>query len=562
MERERKGKAKRKLLVAFFALMMIFTAVSRIYDSFTVPKVLTSVTKRKGIETLVEGQGTVKVQEKAYYLPLPGLRIAQAALMPGSQVEEGQVLFKYDLASLKEQKEELERELKQLAFDIAKEEISQESVPGITQAELAFREWLLAGEELAQGQIKSAEAKEEYEREGQRLEQEYQDGMDQLEEELWQQQDADVEAARQNLESAKNSRNRELREAERKVEDLTEQLDRLSQEDEDAYREAERKLERAVEDLDDLKESWEEQIDSAKLQIEALESKEEWIRSGKMSAQESKRKAYEEQVKQQEEKLKAAKEAEEELEKAVEQAQWQLSAAQRQDETAAVSENQKKRISALNIRGLQLAQEKKRRQLNQLEELIGQEGMVRALQKGTVADMELLAGKTATGEERLSIALGEGRFEGTFIKEEQKLAEGDKIQITIPGTDKKKEAVINAINLFDETEGVFQADLSGQELPFGAVCSFTCRKQSDIFSKVIPLSGLRKDMEGYFCLVARSRASILGEEFVAERVNVELLYAGSSEAAIEGAVLPEDAVIVGENKSIGKGERVRPVSGF
>lgn len=82
------------------------------------------------------------------------------------------------------------------------------------------------------------------------------------------------------------------------------------------------------------------------------------------------------------------------------------------------------------------------------------------------------------------------------------------------------------------------------------------------FSKVIPLSGLRKDMEGYFCLVARSRASILGEEFVAERVNVELLYAGSSEAAIEGAVLPEDAVIVGENKSIGKGERVRPVSGF
>ncbi len=187
---------------------------------------------------------------------------------------------------------------------------------------------------------------------------------------------------------------------------------------------------------------------------------------------------------------------------------------------------------------------------------------MRALQKGTVADMELLAGKTATGEERLSIALGEGRFEGTFIKEEQKLAEGDKIQITIPGTDKKKEAVINAINLFDETEGVFQADLSGQELPFGAVCSFTCRKQSDIFSKVIPLSGLRKDMEGYFCLVARSRASILGEEFVAERVNVELLYAGSSEAAIEGAVLPEDAVIVGENKSIGKGERVRPVSGF
>ena len=79
---------------------------------------------------------------------------------------------------------------------------------------------------------------------------------------------------------------------------------------------------------------------------------------------------------------------------------------------------------------------------------------------------------------------------------------------------------------------------------------------------MIPLEGVRKDMEGYYCLVARLTSSVLGEEFRAERVNIRILYQGSREAAVEGSIFQEDRVIIGENQTIGAGDRVRPVSGF
>lgn len=83
-----------------------------------------------------------------------------------------------------------------------------------------------------------------------------------------------------------------------------------------------------------------------------------------------------------------------------------------------------------------------------------------------------------------------------------------------------------------------------------------------MFSNVIPLAGLRKDMKGYYCLVARTRSTILGEEFQADRVDVQLVYQGSTEAAVEGALFEGDEVIIGENQTIREGSRVRPVSGF
>lgn len=551
----------RYLLLTFFLIMLTCTIISRIYDSITIPKVLTTATKRKSVETIIEGTGTVKVKNTKYYTPLPGLRIFKAPLTPGSEVQAGQVLFQYDLSSMQERKEALEREISGFGLEIEKVQISQENTSNLTQTELASWELALAQRELEEGNLKLEDTRKECEAELERLEEEYQDSMDLIEEELWQQQDQEQENARQSLDSVKKSRDRELKAAQRKVEDLTEKLDQALEEDGN-YQELERELERAEEDLADLSSSWDDQVEAARFQMEALDSQEERIREGKTTAQESRRNTYEGEVKEQEQRIRDAQEENQSLAKAVEKAAWQLAVAQKQDGEARLSEEQNRRILALTIKGIQLDMEEKQRQLKGLEELIGQEGEVRALEDGIVAEMELTEGKTASGEERVTLAVGEGLFEGTFLKEEQELMKGDPISISIPGTARKKEAVISNLNLFEDTEGVFQAELSDLELPFGAMCHFTCRKQSEIFPKVIPLAGLRKDMEGYYCLIARTRTSILGEEFRAERVDVELLYLGSNEAAVEGSIFEEDMVIVGENKGISAGSRVRPVAGF
>ena len=48
-----------------------------------------------------------------------------------------------------------------------------------------------------------------------------------------------------------------------------------------------------------------------------------------------------------------------------------------------------------------------------------------------VTDLEIITGKTATGEELVSLAVGDSQFEGTFLKEEQELAKGDTVKLSI-----------------------------------------------------------------------------------------------------------------------------------
>ena len=63
---------KRWLLSGFFLFMLACTGISRIYDSMAVPKVKTSETRRKAVETFIEGSGIVKVKEKQIYPVLRG----------------------------------------------------------------------------------------------------------------------------------------------------------------------------------------------------------------------------------------------------------------------------------------------------------------------------------------------------------------------------------------------------------------------------------------------------------------------------------------------------------
>lgn len=560
MKEKRIALVKRWLLSGFFIFMLACTVISRVYDSITIPKVRTTAAKRKAVETIIEGTGTVKVKDKTYHTVVSGMRIGQVDVTPGSEVQEGDVLFWYDMEALTEKREQLSRELEQLVLSLEKELISQESYSQMTQTEAAQWELSLAQRGLEEGQLAFDESVADYNEAMERLEEDYLENMNLTEEELWMQQERDWESARNNLDTAKNSRDREVRAAQRKIEDIEEEIEQTPGEDEAALKKLERQLERAREDLEDIQNSWDNQIDAARSQLEFANDQEDRIQSGLTTAQEAREESYEAAVKQEEEKLDAARKELEDKKKAMEQAQWQLAAAQKQDHAARLSEEQKNRISRLTVKSMELDKKAKERELGRLEELMGKGGQVTAWEDGVVADLEITSGKTATGEELVSLAVGDSQFEGSFAKEEQELARGDTIEIRIPGTSRKKEAVIDRMNLLGDTDGVFQADLGGLELELGTVTEYTCIKQSDIFEKVIPLAGLRKDMKGYYCLVARTRTSILGEEFRAERVDVQVILQGNQEAAVEGAIFQEDRVITGEDKTIGEGDRVRPVS--
>lgn len=562
MKRKGTKLAKRWLLAAFFLFMLICTVVSRIYDSVTVPKVITTSAKRKTVGTYIEGTGTVKVKEKEFCRILPGLMVKQVMVIPGSQVKEGDILFWYDGESILKSVEEIQKELEKIDLSMEKEQISQENYQGLTQTETALWELSLAQRELEEGQAEFNEIAVDHGEELRRLEEEYKRGLDLAEEELWQQQERDWESASSQLDTVRNSREEALKEQEWKIEDLEEELNNLSQEEESKKTTLEKELRRARQDLEDMEESWKDQVDSARSQLDFLADQEDRIRLGQTTVQEARRESYEAAVKQENERMKTAEKNLESLRKEVEKAQWQVDAARKQDTAQELTREQMGRASQLTVRELELDRKEKEQELKSLTQLAEEGGAVRASMDGVIADMELVEGKEATGGELLSLAIGNTQFEGTFVKEDQELSIGDVIMIAVPGTQKTKEARILRMNLLGETEGIFQADLEGDQWLLGTVTSYSCSRQSDIFDKVIPLAGLRKDMKGYYCLVARPISTILGEEFRAERVQVQVLYQGNQEVAVEGSVFDSDAVIVGENKAIGEGDRVRPVSGL
>lgn len=560
---DRISQVYRRAFAGFFILMAVCSVISRIYDSAAVPKVETAWMKEKAVETTVTGSGTVKAREVFFCKVYPGLYVGSVAAVLGKQVEEGEELFSYDADAMARQREKLEGELQKLLLEREKNQVTLRGVAQIKEQELAAWELQLAEQELAKGQQEHEEKKREHEEELERLQQEYERKRSMAEEELWEQQEQQEEAARQELHLAKNSRESSLRAARRKVEDLEEELEEWKEGDAQAGEIArkERELARAREDLEDLEEEWEDRIGDMEAQIDLIDDRNDRIRTGNISSLTALSEAYEETLRQ---KNAAAREEEKVLDtyrKNVERARFNLQAAIKRDEQASFLLEQEKQLSRLVGQGIEMDIRAKEEEAERLDLLIGGQGKVCAEKKGTIVEAELLAGKTSTGEERVAIASGDFWFEGGFEKEGQKLEKGDWIQITIPGKNKKTEARIEEMNLLGE-EGIFRAQLPGGEIPLGSIAAYECSKQSGIYPQVIPLQGLRKDMKGYYCLVARPRKSILGQEFVAERVDVEVLCLGSTEAAVEGALLHSDEIIVRGSQVIGEGDRVRPVEEF
>lgn len=561
MEQNRKGKLYRRLFVGFFILMFICTVVSRIYDSVTVPKVVTAQVKQKPVETVIRGSGTIREKETAFVDIYPGVKVESVPVIPGSVVKAGDVIFIYQLESLLEKKEDGNRELEKLKLDLESQKVSAEVYPNVSQAELANFEVQMAERELARGRQEYEKAVAEHDAELVRLREDYDKKSLMTQDELWEQQNQQYESARRALAQARRSRDSEVRAATRKVDDLEKEIDQLLEEGghDEEVKQLERELERARYDLDDLIDSWDEQVEDGEYELDTIDNRQGRIEAGKTTSQEALKEAYDAAVKQQEENLETAKNEWDNLQTALEKARFSAGNAVRSDENTRLTNQQKQRLSQLTQKGIQLDIEKQQQELARLEELIGQSGAVTADRDGTVVGQELAAGKKTTGEELFTIASGGLQFEGAFIKDDQEMAVGDVLTISIPGTSRNMEAQIARLNLLGETDGIFQADMDELSASLGAVTGYECKKQSDSFNQVIPIGGLRKDMMGYYCLVARPKTAILGEEFRAERVDVQLLYEGSTEAAIEGPVFEEDGIIVRSNQIIGEGDRVRMV---
>ncbi len=559
---EQRRRIFRIILIGFFVFMLIGTLASRAYDSVSVPKVLTAYPKRKSVETVIAGTGTVKENETAFVSVYPGLRVESVAVHAGSEVKTGDELFRFQTESILERKQELETDLREAELNLERLDISSESYAQVSQTELAGRELQLAQRRLAEGQEEYQEKWAQHLVDRNNLDLDYKKKTDLNDEELLMQQEQQMESAYSELRSARAGRDEQIQEASRTVEDLEAQIAAAEAGQGGGtgdISELKKQLERAKEDLEAVKKQWDSKIGDIRYRYENLELQHDRILNGETNAQAALREAYDAAVKQEDAAWAAEEEKLASLEQSVEDAQWNLQLAARQDEYTRLTADQKARLAQIDRQLAELAAADIKARIGELDGILASEGRVLADRDGTVIDQEITAGRTSTGEERISLAYGSRIFEAEFDKAGQELSVGDLLSISVPGSSRTVDARITGMNLLGEETGVFWADLAELNLPIGTVTSYQCRKTSDTYQNVIPLEALRRDMNGYYCFAVRPRSGVMGEEFRAERIGLTVISQGDSEAAVEGALFDTDQLITAGNQVIAEGDRVRPV---
>lgn len=562
---ERQKRIYRRLLLVFFCCMLFFTVMSRIVDSYRVAKVETSLPEKGIVVKTVKGTGTVEAGEVTGIRVTEGLLAGKVEAGPGAKVKAGEPLFYYDSLSMADKQKMLLTEISSLELKLEQERLGAERYDGVSDTELARQSLAAAEKNLARQREKTTKAAAEHDAELTRLKEYYDKRLELSDEELISQSREDYNRSQNEYDTAQLDQEAEIRRIKRKLEDTRRKLERL-EEKEDADQSE-------IEELYDLLDEYEEELDLAEekwdltiIQAEDdMDRKEEIynrsrreITSARLALQET----YENAVSAANKSLETVQEEEQDAADAVNAAALAVDNARKNDHAQKLTAEQAVQLAELRCRETELALADQRELLRELEELIAADGMVAAPCDGTVTLAEVEQGKKLTGEERFFLSSGDLVFEGSFDRDEDgNVSEGDEVNVHFDGEQRSVALTASQVDLVTSGEtGTFLAKVPEGGASLGSRGSFECIKRTDVYNTVIPLNSLRKDMSGYFCLVLQNRNTILGEEYRAARVDVELLFSGDTVAAVQGTFTSEDRIISGSDRVVNVGDRVRPLS--
>lgn len=250
--------------------------------------------------------------------------------------------------------------------------------------------------------------------------------------------------------------------------------------------------------------------------------------------------------------------------KNLEQSRQNLETAQKNDSVTQQNEEKARKEAGYGVEGIRIEVESQQKKLDEVNALLDQEGKFCAEEAGTFLDTGITAGMVTTGNEFVSIGTGKFEFSAEIPeKEQEKIAPGDTIKLNIAGKEKLEGTVTQVLYQEVEVQEGGPRVTVKAELPEGAYtagmkASFLLEKESgEEYQSLLPLTAIRQDSKGYYCLGIRKKDSILGEEIVAEHIRLTLLEKDDAVAAVEGPLQPDTEVITGSKKDVEAGSRVR-----
>lgn len=190
-------------------------------------------------------------------------------------------------------------------------------------------------------------------------------------------------------------------------------------------------------------------------------------------------------------------------------------------------------------------------EIRELQELLEREGWICAREDGKVTQLCVSAGQRTPDTAQLLYTPDDGqRLLQAQLTEEQTryVSLGTRMQLvyeTVSGGRQSGEGVVSYMEQQENGGTLLQMDVTGQGLEMGQQVTLKSTWQSESYELVVPVSVLQKDSNGsYFLYTLRQQDGILGTEWHADRVYVNVLDQNSSYAAIESTVLSAETDII------------------
>lgn len=595
------GKAFLFLMVA----MLLLTGVSRAAAAFTVAQVQVEKPQSRRIIHTVTGSGMVeKMKEQAVYAAADVL-VAEIAVKQGQNVSKGDILARLDMESIQEKMESLADEIETLRMqnmDLAAAQQKEKSDKNKAKAR--------AGEDydntISESERKIKEARENVKDAKEKLKEARKQAKKQSEDEYKKKLEklqAAVKAAEKAYDDAKELEESEVLRAKRAVEDaqkipasdyeteiLQIEINQKQRELDELYRrkrEGEEGLDTQIRALEDeirtLKLRQQEKENTEKKQAEerkqaisrAQEDYNSTVRKYSRLVNEAKKELDAANLKLKEflesdgeslledASVKAAEEALNEAEKALEEAKRQSKEDKRQakrnleDAMAEDADSHQAEINQIQIT-------EKQRQLSMLETVKKNGGKIKAQMEGTVTLVQIEVGQrtTETAAFLMSDTSGGMSFTTEISKEDAVyVTAGD--TVTLKTADKTYEE-LSVVSV--ETEG----EETGEEavkvtvfvpkdtLSLGEYADMELTKESAEYSVTLPLSAIHTENEKNYVYVMAEENTVLGGEYVAQRMDVTVAEKNAMYAALTNSDLTEESqVIVSSDQMLSAGEKIR-----
>lgn len=576
-ERDKVKQIAIKALGGFLIIMVALTGLSRSADAITTPQVVAERPKGGRIDQKVEVSGNLRARDEESMEVGEGLLVKNVFVEEGERVQKGDVLLELDAKEIKEKLETAEDDLKKLQLRLEQLGLNKDFTANHSPMETAKKTLTELEKdkiELVKKEDIQVERAKEKVREAEEDLKEAEANFatfqeESLEEQLIEAKEAEKEAQK-DLNNQKYEKDKALKRAQQTVDEAKENLWLLGGGEATAALQA---LERAEMEYEITKSDWERTLKAAEESLQKAKEKMQKLENGEIDdelfkQEEEKVKVARNQVKEQERLLEdtivSREDAIADLDRKIEDAKKDLVKAESEEENLALNKEQDLQKESIEKELMQLDIEAKKREIARLQKATEEGGQLKAPSAGIIGEVKVKKGDKTTQGDLLVFVRDTSEYilEAHLSKEEAEYIQiGDKVQVTLEGekTPLENTVVENIVPVQGDTAGKKKVSISVPKGEPGMSATLKVTKESDKYRYILPIEALKEDNGSQYILVAKQQTTTLGEQIIAERVEVMVRDKNQSSVAVEGPLGVEDRVIIRSNKPILAGDRVRLV---